>query len=261
MSYLLKSSRDKKRSAFPFLVLVIFVVIVTLIAFIFPSFFPAVFTKIASPFWKGEHALTGAAASVLVTKDELVAENANLKNEIETMKSQGLDAGLLQSENDELKAMLGRTTEKNLVLGVILHKPPVSPYDILVIDVGQKEGITKGDRVLASGNIVIGEVAEVNGEISKVKLYSSPGEKYDIVIGTNNIPATATGRGGGNFETVLPRELKIAVGDTVTIPSISPLIFGTVGTLLGDPARPFETILFKNPVNISTLKWVEVVKK
>jgi cell shape-determining protein MreC len=37
---------------------------------------------------------------------------------------------------------------KDFVLGNILTKPNNSPYDTIIIDVGDKEGLKEGDQVL-----------------------------------------------------------------------------------------------------------------
>lgn len=260
MNYLLKNNREKRKAAFPMYVLLGFTVVVVVVTFISPSFFPELFSTIAAPFWKGEHGLSAGASNALTSKRELLKENEALRETISKLYNQSLTYKLLQEENTELKAILGRVGERKVILATVLRKPPFSPYDVLVIDVGEKEGVSVGDEVVVEGDISIGNIAEVNGGTSKVKIYSSPGEKHNVLIGTTSIQASATGRGGGNFEIILPRDADVKVGDSVTIPGITPTLFGTVSALLGDPARPFETVLFKSPINISELKKVQVVK-
>lgn len=177
----------------------------------------------------------------------------------------------LEQENIELKHLLGRDVEyasttastsiqvpKDSVLATVLRRPPYSPYDSLMIDIGTAEGVVPSDRVLAPGNVLIGKVTEVYTNTSKVELYSNPGNTYDILIGKNNITATATARGGGVFEVVLPRDSGVAVGDVVQIPSITTVTFATVTAIVAEPARAFSTVLFSSPVNINQLRWVVV---
>ncbi len=109
--------------------------------------------------------------------------------------------------------------------------------------------------------VPIGLITEVDSSTSKVELFSSPGKKYNVEIGKKHVTVTATGRGGGTFEAVLPREANVEVGDVVIIPSIEPLAFATVTSIISDPARPFATILFQSPVNTFELHWVEVDMK
>lgn len=69
----------------------------------------------------------------------------------------------------------------------------------------------------------------------------------------------AIGIGGGNFRLEVPREMDVKEGESITIPSISPNIFGIVEKIEYKEADSFQTILFKSPVNTGELKWVEVV--
>ncbi|MDP3962278.1 MAG: rod shape-determining protein MreC, partial [bacterium] len=134
-------------------------------------------------------------------------------------------------------------------------------YDVFILDIGDDKGLKKGDRVYARGDILIGEIAEVNGRTSKAKLYSSSGEKFGVLIGDKNIQATATGKGGGTFEIVLPHDTKIAVGDSVAVPDLTDSFFGNVEDVISEPTNPFSTVLFRQPINIYELKWLMVEKK
>jgi cell shape-determining protein MreC len=106
--------------------------------------------------------------------------------------------------------------------------------------------------------VLVGKVSSVAGQTSKVTLFSSPGVKYDVEVGSQHFPAIATGRGGGQYQAQLPRDMAIAAGDFVSSPSISAKPFGIVDSVLSDPAEPFLTILFASPVNIYQLRWVLV---
>jgi cell shape-determining protein MreC len=127
---------------------------------------------------------------------------------------------------------------------------------------GAASTATTSATVLTSVKVPIGLVTEVDSVTSKVDLFSSPGEQYNVEIGSDHIAVTAAGRGAGTFGAVLPREANVAVGDIVIIPSIESLAFATVTDIITDPTRPYATILFQSPVNAFALHWVEVdVKK
>lgn len=254
MSYEHRSNVQIKRVSFPLKVLSVIIIILIILNLFVPQFLPYIFSKIAYPFW---------------------TINSNTKI-INTVIPQELtDATILElrKENNDLKEILNRRVSSNSVVAYILKKPPFSAYDSLIIDIGIKNGISIGDKVYAMGNIIIGEISEVNDVTSKVKLYSSYGEKYDIFIGINknndvssttkqkNIQATATGRGGGSFEIIVPRDVKVEENDIVTIPSLTNSVFGIVKKIIADPARAYSTILFSQPINIYEQKWVEVDKK
>jgi cell shape-determining protein MreC len=155
---------------------------------------------------------------------------------------------------------MGRATTTDYVLAAVLQKPPLAAYDELVLDVGSDAALTTGNMVYASGNIPIGKVTEVLAHSSKVLLFSSPEQKFDVLVGSSNIPATAIGKGGGQYEVELPRGAQVSEGDNISIPSLKTNLYGIVSAIISNPSQPFEKILFSAPVNIYQLKWVYVEK-
>ena len=99
---------------------------------------------------------------------------------------------------------------------------------------------------------------EVFKNSARATLFSFPGRSADVLIGDSGIITTAIGRGGGNFEAKLPREIEIEAGDPIVIPEIDSHIFAVVEDVVSKPTDSFQTIYFKNPVNISELEWVVV---
>lgn len=194
------------------------------------------------------------------SKIGLLKENSLLKDKIKLQEKEYALFSLLKKENEDLKNVLNRkNSDQKFLLSVVLVKPFLSAYDTLIIDVGASNGVTIGDKVLADGNTFIGYVSEVYSGSSKIILYSSPGEKVKILIGNNNIEKEATGLGSGNFKVETPREIDVKEGDSITMPSISANIFGVIEKIEFKESDSFQTILFKNPINIAELKWVEVL--
>jgi hypothetical protein len=52
-------------------------------------------------------------------------------------------ADALKKENEDLKALMGRKEDKNMILSQVIKKPPYSPYDSFILDVGEGHGIKK----------------------------------------------------------------------------------------------------------------------
>jgi len=261
MSYVIKTNlKNKSRFPLTLRIVVIAIIVLGLFYLLAPRALPSFFTTLASPFWNFEKKVRYGSAFVNV--EDLIKENEELKRKVIENSNSYLGLELLKKENENLKIFLGRksTDPKDMILSVILKKPPYSAYDIFVIDIGSDYGIAVGDRVYALGPIPIGEIAEVLGKTSKVKLYSSIGEKWDVLIGEKNIEAIALGRGGGVLEATLPRDTKIKKGETVSIPALSDSFFALVEDIVSDSTNPFSTILFKQPINIYEMRWVEVEK-
>lgn len=259
MSYVLKTREKKNSFTTPFRT-VLAVALVLVIFYLFaPSALSSFFVYIARPFWNIEEKVD--SGGMLVDVEELIIENEGLKIELAQKEGIYLQTDFIIKENEELKKLLGREDSSSLILAKVLKRPPFSPYDIFVLDIGSVDGIKAGDRVYAVGSIVIGEILEAGKETSKAKLYSSSGEKHNVFLGENAIEAVAYGKGGGVFEVSVPRDTKIKKGDSVTIPSLNDNFLAVVEDIISDPSHPFSTVLFAQPVNIYELKWVQVKKE
>jgi cell shape-determining protein MreC len=245
MNYVLKSSvRGNGRVPRPIKIAAAVVLLLVFLQYLAPRALPAFFTTLVRPLWTAERGLLHGETP----REELE------KMMLEIQKSSVYNNALLE-ENNELKAILGRTDKSTMLLASILKRPPYSAYDTFILDVGSDRGVHVGDQVF-SGSVPIGTIAEVFGTTSKVRLYTSAGEKFDILIGPTHIQTVAVGKGGGFFETSLPRDTKMKVGDTVRIPTLGDSFVGTVQGIASDPSEPFTKILFRQPVSIYEMRWV-----
>lgn len=200
-------------------------------------------------------------SSYFYSKKSLLSENENLKSKLNEQEARISNYNSILDENLKIKEILERKNEKaNMILASILSKPNQSPYDTLIIDVGTKNGIFPEQRVFGLGNIPIGRIAEVYANSSKVILFSNPGEKTEVVVSGKNIFMQAVGRGGGNFEMIIPRDFILEKGAEIVLPGITSFILGTVQNIISDPRDSFQKALLASPVNIQELKFVEVEK-
>lgn len=224
--------------------------------------FKGFLNKIALPFWKFDSYAAlkfSDTFSLIGSKSSLISENRRLSSELDKTSADLSALKIIQKENEDLKALLGRADiKKNAVLAAVLAKPGVSPFDVIIIDAGLDKGVRAGNKVFYEGSAVIGEVEEAREKSSKVKIYSSPGEKFIALVGDKSAQAEAEGLGGGNFSARLPRGVEIKEGDAAVIPSISVSVFGFVRKIELNPSDSFQKIFFKIPANLSELKWVMV---
>lgn len=266
MNYLLQSRGTENNSKRKFIKVVSSLVIIFLLCLLINTSLGhrAVFF-VAKPFLyinKGFTGLFGSVVDNLRTKSAIIEENNNLIKKLGSYNSLVFINQVLEKENEDLKSLLGKKSMKvNTVVASVLSKPPHSMYDSLIIDAGQTDGVVIGDKVLVDGTVFVGEISEVYGNESKVKMYSSPQEKFFVIIGKSGIQAEAEGLGSGNFRVILPKEIGVEVGDSVSIPSITPNVFGLIEKIDSKGNDSFQTLLFKTPINLFELKWVEVVLK
>lgn len=249
------SSKLGRNKTVTILVISLFATVIAFIQFFAPQVFPALFSGMASPFWRTEFVVGSGA---LKSSEQLLSENESLRRQIADMNVNLAFVKAVEQENGELKTLMGRASSTPKILSAVLIRPPYSDYDIFVIDIGAEYNLGTTSKVYAGGSMPIGRISEISDSTSKVMLFSSPGLKYDVLIGRNHLAATAFGRGGGQFEAELPRGANVSEGDFVIAPALNTMPLGVVTTVKSDPAEPFETVIFAPPINIYGLRWVLV---
>lgn len=222
-----------------------------------------VFFSVAAPFWRVEQSISegaGGKLSFFQSKQSLSAANRALEERSRFLSAEFSMAAVFKKENQELKEILGRREpEKEFILARVLTQPNRSPYDTLIVDKGEKDGIHEGDSVTAYGNAAIGTVLRVYAASSVVTLFSSPGNEIDAFLSEGNIPIVAKGVGGGNFTARASKGVAVAEGDALVSPALAIPLIGIVGSVESAPSDAFQNIFFQTPVNIYELKWVEVL--
>lgn len=195
-------------------------------------------------------------------KKNVYLDNENLRKELDEKNATLSNYNSVLNENIQLKESLDRIGENkgNFILAGILSKPNKSVYDTLIIDIGEKDGIVVGNLVTALGGVPLGRIAEVYGSSSKVLLFSTAGEKTEVVVGGSDVYLEAIGRGGGNFEINVPRDFTITDKTEAVLPGITPYTVAIFEKVISDPRDSFVKALFVSPVNIQELKFVEVKK-
>lgn len=262
MNYLLKNNY-KSRNRNPRLKVILIIIVIVILFFVSRAgLFDSVANRIAVPLWKTANYANNKFSSmfsVVRSKKSLISEGRILKEELNKANANLLIQKVYQKENEDLKALLGRGNErKNVILSAVLVRPGMSPFDIIVIDIGKNSGVQVGDKVTHNGVLTIGEVSEVDAKSSKVRLYSSPGEKHMALIGPKSVQTEVEGLGAGNFIAKLPRDMEIKEGDEAVMPNITTSILGFVQKIETGVADSFQKVIFKIPINLSELKWVEV---
>ena len=222
----------------------------------------SVLQNVGGVLWKTRNNVENIAGQNFLSKAELYNENQDLKQKNQEIQAEMQNYQAVVDENTKLKEAYGRKVGGEQILSAILVKPGQTVYDTLIIDVGtgNTNSLAVGKKVYADGDILIGEIAEIYANTSKVKLYSSPGEKLSVIVTGKDITAEAVGRGGGNFEMSFPQNVDISKGTEVTLPGITPYLVGIVDSVISDSRDPLQKVLLRSPVNVQELKFVEVEK-
>jgi len=263
MNYLLKSSsfeerrKNARKRVFAIIAIMVIIFSIILTTPVKNSLF-----FIAKPVWQFENLIMNSNFfEYFKSKQNLITERIQVEQKLFLAGNLLAINTTLQAENEYLKDLLGRKDiKKDTVLASILVKPPQIPYDLLIIDIGEDHNINVGNRVLVNGNVYLGEIVDVYSKTAKVRLYSTPGEKISVVLGSNSVSVEAVGMGGGNFNIYIPQEIEVQEGDVIIVPSIMTNVLGIVEKINFKETDSFQTVLFKSPINISELSFVEVVK-
>ncbi len=224
---------------------------------------PLLRTLTSGPAWLARSAeiTLENSVSMATPKKMLINENAALKAQIETYQAAQLELQRLQEENDQLRKELSYLpTPSATQTAQVIGKPNRSLFNTLVINMGSDQGIHVGQLVTVQHTLGIGTIASVSGRTATVELFGNPRFAGDVLLTTKGITVPAVGKGSGNFEIHIPREVAVADGDLLAFPQNPGIVIGVVKSIIFDARDPFQTVLARAPVNVQELRFVQVVK-
>ncbi len=262
MNYFLKSKNRARGKFLRSLGLgLLIAVFFALFGFFAPTILSGFFVRLATPAWNLGNALsseTWTSTQFWRSKIALVEENKALKVSLEEARLKEVAYETLKDENNTLKESFGRELPQGFILAGVLARPPQIPYDTLLVDVGQKDGVRVGDSAFAADSIVLGTIIEVYESQSKIELYSNAARKTPAFISGTNMSVLLQGRGGGDFEIVLPRESPITEDDVFVVAGIEGFTVAQVKTIDGKSTDSFQNVLAESPVNTLLLRFVTI---
>ncbi len=129
---------------------------------------------ITTPMQKVSTVITNNAAvtanNVLQTKEELEAENAALKKEIEELNTKLIDYYQVKLENEQFRSVLELKEENKdfqFVSAAVIGRDPNDMFYSFYIEKGESSGISLNDPVITNSGVV-GWISSVNASFSKV---------------------------------------------------------------------------------------------
>lgn len=221
-------------------------------------FFSDIFKNAFRPWWTAEAAVFEKAnflSAFLTPRMILEEENRLLKEEILGLKLNRMTNDVLRFENARLRELENRAPSVTGMLVAVLSRPPYTPFDTLIVDAGEKEGVKKDESAVFLGTY-LGRVIGIDSHTSHVLLASSPGENIQVFVARTGESIRMEGRGSGNFVALLPKTFDIVKGDVLETFSLDNLIVAEVGHIDTDPASSFQAVYLKSPVSINSLQRV-----
>ncbi len=240
---------------------IVVVVLIFVLGATFFSFSRGLMVNIFSPLWKGENAVAVGFRNLtnfFKSKNALIEENQILRDKLSSNELADMSLQAVRDAENSLLLNFGRTSPNKFIAASVLIHPPKTAYDSLIIDAGAVDGVPLDAEVSLPEGPKIGTIIEVFSKSSRVKLYSSNGEETNAVLERSLVPVTLIGRGGGNFEIALPRDVAVEVGDQILSAHLSPSVIGVVGDIEMKPTDSFKKIIVRSVANVYTVRLVIV---
>lgn len=243
--------------------LLLFFIVVVFFGTYLQSLFSPLLTRVLSPFFSTGTIIKESIFSALPylkTKQSLISENERLSKIAEDYNQLTLQYSSLKKELALINSSKIKDDLENAFFAYVIRAPDATPYDTFLLSSGARDGVKVGKRVYLLNSIPIGTISYVYDNTSLAKLYGSPGENFLAIIGDKDTRGTATGRGGGNFEIILPHGAEIKINDEIRIPEISEYPFSKVEDITETEGGTFIRILFKAPYKVLGTSVVAVEK-
>lgn len=201
-------------------------------------------------------------------------ENQRLKSQISSLEELEAQNEILQSENEELSALLDLQPSlvgKDVIASSVISRSPDTWLDSITIDVGSNSGVEKNMSVMTESGLV-GHVTEVSATSSKVQLLITENNQMTNVavsIQTDDgiVSGILSDYDEKSQELILeqvPKDAQISEGNTVTtsgLGGVSPegLIIGEVTSASSDNFGLSQSVKVKPAADFKDIRTVLVV--
>ena len=205
-------------------------------------------------------------------QQELVAENSELRDELNKMIAENAGLKSLEQENRLLRENLRFFADsgKKYVLADVISRGDilgaVTQAENLVIDKGRGDGIAAGQAVVNSQGLLVGKVSSVKDSTAEVTLVIN---SYCKLSAMDMVNENATGITEGELGltvkmSFIPQDQAIAVGDTIVTSGLEEaiprgLVIGRVSEVSGESNELWRTAQIEPLVNPNNLLIVSVI--
>lgn len=201
-------------------------------------------------------------------------DNQRLKSQISSLEELEAQNEILQSENEELSALLDLQPSlvgKNVIASSVISRSPDTWLDSITIDVGTNSGIEENMSVMTQSGLV-GHVTEVSATSSKVQLLITENNQMKNVavsIQTDDgiVSGILSDYDEKTQELILKQvsnDAKVSEGNTVTtsgLGGVSPegLIIGEVTSASSDNFGLSQSVRVKPAADFKDIRSVLVI--
>lgn len=201
-------------------------------------------------------------------------DNQRLKSQISSLEELEAQNEILQSENEELSALLDLQPSlvgKNVIASSVISRSPDTWLDSITIDVGTNSGIEENMSVMTESGLV-GHVTEVSATSSKVQLLITENNQMkNVAVSIQTDDGIVSGILSDYDEKTqelilkqVPNDAKVSDGNTVTtsgLGGVSPegLIIGEVTSASSDNFGLSQSVRVKPAADFKDIRSVLVI--
>lgn len=261
----MKLSKKLKTGITLTLVIALFVLLnLTQTPKVIKNFFYLISQPIQKTLWRVGNNVSDFFKAVSEIKN-LKKENEELKLRIQELLGEKVASGELQRENEFLREALGLGLEKEFKLQIVEVIGKDISQDSILINNGAIDGISEGFSVITQQKTLVGEIAKVYKNFSKVALISNKESSFDAKVYEKDLEGVVKGKGNFKlFLELLPKEEEIKEGDLVVTTSLSGiypggLLVGQIKEVKKSDIEPFQMAEIQPSFDIGEIESLFVI--
>lgn len=200
-------------------------------------------------------------------------QNKMLRNEVEQLRAQNLQASEYAAENERLRALLGykqTATQFDLVAAQVIGRESATWSSMIVISRGTSDGVAENMAVVTEKGLV-GHVTEAGLNSSKVQLIMDPRSSVGTLVQRPQSRVTGIVEGDMGNPTMprmvnIPKNADVVEGDVIVTSGFGGvypkgIVVGIVSSLGNDPGGLLKYGVIETAVDFQKLEDVAVIVK
>ncbi len=229
---------------------------------------------VLSPFqqavsWVGSQVshVTGSIWEIVTVHEQ----NKMLRNEVEQLRVQNLEASEALAENERLRTLLGyrqMMTQFDMVGARVIGRDSATWSSVIIIDRGQKDGVNT-DMTVVTEKGLVGHILEAGWNTSKVQLILDPRSSVGTIVQRAESRVAGIVQGDLDNPTMpqmvnIPKNADVVEGDVIVTSGFGGtypkgIVVGLVSTLQNDSGGLLKVGLLEPAVDFQKLEDVMVI--
>ncbi|SFT71577.1 rod shape-determining protein MreC [Selenomonas sp. GACV-9] len=198
-------------------------------------------------------------------------QNKLLRNEVEQLRVQNLEASEALAENERLRTLLGyqqMMTQFDMVGARVIGRESATWSNVIVIDRGQKDGVD-ADMAVVTEKGLVGHVLEAGWNTSKVQLILDPRSSVGTIVQRAESRVAGIVQGDLDNPTMpqmvnIPKNADVVEGDVIVTSGFGGtypkgIVVGLVSSLQNDSGGLLKIGLLEPAVDFQKLEDVMVI--